>query len=204
MTSAWLSGYARHHKTRRITNGPQSSARCAQLAHTTALMVMSDQISAQVFLRDDLLINSSLLFFSTSRGVQDMERCCAPKEKWKASKFWSERLNSPSLLRVREHGLLKRQRQNRGPFHCGSRWKKIKRSQPTKAVTKDGGRCVFSLQAEFFVAHLVLHSFQKYSLLNILPLKKPQNSKTTAAVGIRYRLTAGWIRCTLKKTSANV
>lgn len=52
-------------------------------------------------------------------------------------------------------------------------------SQPTKAVTKDGGRCVFSLQAEFFLARLALHSFQKYSLLNILTLKKKKKKPKT-------------------------
>lgn len=57
MTSAWLSGYARLHKTRRIRYEPESSTRCAQLAHKTALMLMSDQTFAQVYISDDLLIN---------------------------------------------------------------------------------------------------------------------------------------------------
>lgn len=77
MTSAWLSGYARRHKTRRISNEPESSARCAQLAHKTALMVMSDQTSAQVYINNGLLMNSFhiiiIFFFFTTVQAQIKE-----------------------------------------------------------------------------------------------------------------------------------
>lgn len=65
------------------------------------------------------------------------------KEKWKTSKFWLERLNSPMFAEGARTGLAKETDAEQRSLSLQLQVKKKIMSQPTKAVTKDEGVVCF-------------------------------------------------------------